>query len=662
MTVVELKILQGELKDRVLTFTRPGCILFGRAADATLCVTNDPFVSRHHFLLEVSPPFVLLSDLGSKNGVFVNEMFYGGRDPRLGSNHQGPVPPKSVFLGDGDQIVIGQNRLTVAIFGGAPESPSSRKRTTGKRPLFFSGVQTAAMGDIPTETVFGNFEVGHEIGRGWLGTVYQAVDTRSGRLVSLKTLVPNIVFAVEAAETFLRNARGLQNFDHPSICRQYDLWREGNVFVCAQEYVDGMDLEKLLALRGGKLGLNEAVPIMHDVLDALVYAHSISLPGLSPTGTECGSAKGVLHRNLKPRNILVSGQGYGLRARVADFGLYHALESAGLTQMILSEHYFDAAPYWPRERITFFERSLAASEVFSAAAIFYEMLTGHLPREGVADLRNETRKAGRPAGLADFLGVFASHPPVPVRSRIPEIPAPLAEVIDRALAEPVIRRDQQKPEEILAAARYPDMATFREALAKACSEYGWTRENTGPNLAEGWEAPGEEIDAALIVVDLENSTHLVNQHGTKVFSSIVNDFNSLFRTHESKAGLRFLKCTGDGFFGIYRQTEDALQAAQAVIMEAARKEIKVRVAMNWGRITIASDGDFLGHEVHKVFRIEGLKDVDRVSGNTVPLPPHGRILATRAIADRAPGQFGNLGSFHLKGFENPCEVFLFHGS
>jgi len=457
VAVVELKVLQGELKGRAVTFERPGCVLFGRATDAALRVENDPFVSRHHFLLEISPPFVLLSDLGSTNGVYVNDRLYGGRD----TTGRGLARPasKATFLSDGDQIVVGQNRISVSIDEGAVPGTTARRRTTTRRALPFAGTPTASMGELAASALAGQYQVGPELGRGWMGVVYQAVDVRSGEMVSLKTLVPNVVFTDEAADAFLARAKALGELVHPSLCRQYGVWRDGNVFVSAREYVDGRNLAQLLNMRGGRLGPDEAVPIMGETLDGLVYA-------IAKSGD-------IYHRNIKPSNILVSGRGPDSRARVADFGLFHGLEATGLSQIMLSDLYHDAAPYWPRERITWFGRTLPASEVFSVAAVFYELLTGCLPRDGVAELRNEVRKAGRPAGLADFLRVFAGHPPVPVRTRNPDVPAQIAAVIDRALAEPAVEAGAD-PGKILAEARYPDLTAFRTALLDACDAAGWT--------------------------------------------------------------------------------------------------------------------------------------------------------------------------------------------
>jgi len=453
VAVIELKVLQGELEGRVLTFDKPGCVLFGRIADATLRVENDPFVSRHHFLLEISPPFILLSDLGSKNGVYVNNTPYGGGGP---IRHAG-ASPKAAFLSDGDQIVIGRNRISVSISEGGGAGSVTRRRTTTRRALPFAGTATASMGELQPATLAGPYQVGQEIGRGWMGVVYQAVDTRTGGLVLLKTLVPNVVFTDEAAEAFLKRARTLGDLVHPSICRQYDIWREGNVFISAREYVDGTDLAQFIALRGGRLTPDVACPVMQEILDGLIYAGAI-------TGD-------IYHRNLKPGNILVSGKGAGIHARVADFGLFSCLEESGLSQNMLSNIYYGAAAYWPRERITWFGRTLAASEVYSAAAVFYEMLTGCLPREGVTELRDEVRKAGRPAGLADFLGVFAGHAPLPIRSRNGDIPEEIAAVIDRGLSEPIVPAEED-PAQILSSVRYPDMTAFRTALLDACAASG----------------------------------------------------------------------------------------------------------------------------------------------------------------------------------------------
>ncbi|MBF0544469.1 MAG: protein kinase [Candidatus Riflebacteria bacterium] len=636
MASVEMRILQGELKGKVFSFTRPECVLFGRARDAAICITDDPFVSRNHLLFEISPPFVYVSDLGSKNGFFLNDVQY--------SIHDRPNSPKSIFLSDGEQIAVGKNRLLINILGSDEKGLFGSNKTSGKKIFPYSGIPNASMGFLMPDSLIGSYRIGSEIGRGWMGAVYQAIDTRSGQTVALKTMVPNVIFSKVAAELFLNELSRLQRVDHPSICKLLDFGRKENLFYCVQEYIDGLDLSRLLIHRDGKLNMEEAVPIMLEVLEGLSH----------------GQLDGeFIHRNFTPRNILTYGKGRWIRGKIADFGLFRALEIAGLNQMILSGNYVENPCYWPRERITFYDRVDFASEVFSVASIFYEMLTGCLVRDSLSELRRDFKKAGRIPGLSDYLQVIAHNKPIPIRQKNPEIPTQVAEILDRALSEPIINRSQATPGEELSQTRFPNLENFRMALLEALNSAGLTSKGSKPDLLGSEEALEEKSEVALLVLDLANSTHLVNIRGTNFFTEIVNSFNNLFRNHESRTGLKFLKGTGDGFFAIYRKVDDALLVGRALLAEAAKNDVQIRIAMNWGSVTIASDGDFLGREVHRLFRIEGLKESDRVSKTQVIFPPHGRILVTKAVVERTSSVFQNLGFFRLKGFEEPWEIFLF---
>ncbi|MBF0406688.1 MAG: protein kinase [Candidatus Riflebacteria bacterium] len=733
MNSVELKIVQGELQGKSFTITRPLCILVGRARDAMIRITDDPFVSRHHLLIEVSPPFVFLSDLGSKNGFTLNEIHYGSA---------GSI--KSMFLSDGDNIGIGKSLFNITILSEDVKGRQKQNKSSGKTVFPFSGVPSSAMEVLKPGFVFGKYRIIHEIGKGWTGSSYQAVDTESGSMVSLKTIVPNVVFSKDNAEMFLKEMNSLKDLEHPSICRLIDFGRDGNIFYCVSEYVNGMDLSKMLALHGGRMRIEEAFQIMLDILDGLSYSWKKT---------------GLLHRNLKPGNILTYTKEKKIRARISDFGIFPSMEKSGLSQMILSGNYAEAPKYWPRERITYFDKIDASSEVFSAAAIFSQILTGYPLRDNLPVVRLTADKNSRIPGLAAHLECIVSNNVIPLRDRKKDVPQWAAEIIDHALSEPVIHREKQDLTAIFSQERFPDIISFRSALQKSAEAAGISYIREEPDVQSEVNAPqmpeikkdldsvdnqvhqpqqlqpvqnvsqalspsqpqklqdvtvirgnilkaenlndapadlhrdeiseqkssssaendkktvlyrlpssdspaDEKIEAALLVIDLAGSTQLVNSRGTYFFTSVVNSFNNLFKTHETAKGLIFLKCTGDGFFAIYRQAEDALQISRALLKDAEKNDVFVRIALNWGGITVASDGDFLGREVHRLFRIEGLKKSDRVSDcapefkNDTDFPVANRILGTKAYFEKTSASYKSIGLFTLKGFDEPWEIFI----
>ena len=110
---VEISVTAGPAKGQHFTFDKPDCFFFGRATDAHVSLPDDKYVSRQHFLLEISPPECKLKDLDSKNGVVVNGIRYGGRkSPEEGVEQ---AQTNEVYLKDGDQISVGETHIKIFI-------------------------------------------------------------------------------------------------------------------------------------------------------------------------------------------------------------------------------------------------------------------------------------------------------------------------------------------------------------------------------------------------------------------------------------------------------------------------------------------------------------------------------------------------------------------
>jgi serine/threonine protein kinase len=144
------------------------------------------------------------------------------------------------------------------------------------------------------------YEVLSELGRGGLGVVYKACQTKLDRLVALKVLPPETAADPAFAERFTREARALARLNHPHIIAIYDFGQEGALSYFVMEYVAGVNLRE--RLRQGPLPPGEALAIMVQLCDALQYAHE----------------EGIVHRDIKPENVLLDRKG---RVKVADFGI-----------------------------------------------------------------------------------------------------------------------------------------------------------------------------------------------------------------------------------------------------------------------------------------------------------------------------------------------------
>src|SRR5687767_7150945 len=158
-----------------------------------------------------------------------------------------------------------------------------------------------------------HYELLSPIGEGGMGVVYRAVDTRLGRPVAVKLLRNDGAIDGERRKRFVQEARAASALNHPHIITIYDIGRDGGVDFIAMEYIAGSSLASLMGRR--KLTIDEALKYAAHVADGLSAAH----------------AAGILHRDLKPGNIMISDKGV---AKVLDFGLAKLTEStAELTPM-----------------------------------------------------------------------------------------------------------------------------------------------------------------------------------------------------------------------------------------------------------------------------------------------------------------------------------------
>jgi serine/threonine-protein kinase len=201
---------------------------------------------------------------------------------------------------------------------------------------------------------FGRFRVLAELGRGAMGVVYQAEDATLGRVVAIKTI--SLAGATgperdQAEARFLQEARAAARVSHPSIVTIYETGREGDTEFIAMELIEGRDLRDLI--RSGDLTSSQALAIAAAAAEGLASAHE----------------QGVVHRDVKPGNIMVLADG---RVKIMDFGIARLREPAVKTQTGLL---LGSPQYMAPEQIVgrpFDHRA----DIFSLALVLYEMLTG----------------------------------------------------------------------------------------------------------------------------------------------------------------------------------------------------------------------------------------------------------------------------------------------
>lgn len=208
-------------------------------------------------------------------------------------------------------------------------------------------------GPLTAGRVFRNLEVLEELGRGGMGIVYKARQTALDRLVALKILPAERARLPGFGERFQREAKAMAALSHPNIVAIHEFGQEGGLFYFVMEFVEGR------TLRGMKLPPAEAARIFGQICDALEFAHK----------------KGVIHRDIKPDNVLLDGEG---RVRIADFGLAKLadLEVAPLTQ---SSEGLGTLRYMAPEQMDDPHHVDHRADLYSAAVVLYEILTGAVP-------------------------------------------------------------------------------------------------------------------------------------------------------------------------------------------------------------------------------------------------------------------------------------------
>jgi len=240
-------------------------------------------------------------------------------------------------------------------------------------------------------TFAGRYQVVEELGKGGMGRVYKAYDAEIKEHVALKVLNPDIASDESIIERFRNELKYARKISHRHICRMYDLGRAGETTYITMEFVSGEDLKTLLR-RVGQLAVKRAAAIGVQVLEGLAEAHRL----------------GVIHRDLKPQNIMIDRDG---NARIMDFGIARSVKGTGITD---TGAILGTPDYMAPEQLEGKEAD-QRSDIYAFGAILYEMVTGVPPFEGDTPLgvamkhRTETPRDPRdvnpqvPEGLAQLI-------------------------------------------------------------------------------------------------------------------------------------------------------------------------------------------------------------------------------------------------------------------
>ena len=256
------------------------------------------------------------------------------------------------------------------------------------------------------KTKIGRFEIQEEIGRGAMGVVYRALDPEIGRVVAIKTIkldsLDEAAGRGEMIARFQREARLAGSLSHPNIVTIYDAGKDKGLYYIAMEYIDGSTLKRLLETK--KLtGLDEKLRIFQAACDGLAFAHQ----------------NGVIHRDVKPGNILLTKSG---QVKLSDFGVARLTASSTLTQ---AGSVIGTVAYMSPEQIRGQDVD-TRSDIFSLGIVFYELLTGERPFAGYSP--------------TTVMHKVVNEHPVPPQILHQNLPRGLGDIVMKALDKEPTRR------------------------------------------------------------------------------------------------------------------------------------------------------------------------------------------------------------------------------
>ena len=296
------------------------------------------------------------------------------------------------------------------------------------------------------------YTIERELGRGGMAIVYLALEHRHGRRVALKVLRPDFA-PLLGAERFVREIAVAARLSHPNLIPLYDSGEAAGQLYYTMPYIEGESLRQRLD-REGPLPIDDCRRIAVEVAHGLAYAH----------------AAGILHRDIKPGNILLSSE----QAVVADFGLARAISLAGEERLSSSGLCLGTPQYMSPEQGAAGGDVDARADLYSLGCVLYEMLVGAPPFTG-------------PTAQA-VLARHACDVVPPIRTVRPEVPSALEAIVRRALAK-------------IPADRFPDASAMAEALAHLPSDTVTTASRGGrPLVTRRLLGGGAVIAAAAGVV------------------------------------------------------------------------------------------------------------------------------------------------------------------
>lgn len=494
---VVLDVTEGPGEGRQFSFERHDVFLVGRSPRCHFSVGGDLDCSRVHMLMVLSPPICQLRDLGSTNGTYVNgepvreavlndgDVVTAGqtaiRVTVEGDDHERPVraePVEQTEMPEPEAVDASspdpEFSHAIHIDEDAQAEPDVEDDADEGEVLRFDDPDDADdVEDAGGAIVFEDVEDEHgqgaggplrcarcgreasagsiagqrsaadsvyvcarcreqaneqggpipgyrllrRLGEGGMGVVWLAEAAADGRQVAVKTMIPEIAASRQMVRRFLRESEISLQLRHENIVEFLDAGETRGQLYIVMEYVDGIDAEQAREQQGGRLPPNDVVRIGLQTLDALAHAHGQS----------------VIHRDIKPPNMLLVGRAPAWQVKVTDFGLARNCRAAGLSRLTRPGEVLGSLPYMPPEQVLDCAHADARADLFSLAATMYHLLTGQF----IYDFRPRQQ---------DPMITVIEDDVVPIERRGVSVPRTVAQVIERALRKEMNERYQSAAE------------------------------------------------------------------------------------------------------------------------------------------------------------------------------------------------------------------------
>jgi len=253
-----------------------------------------------------------------------------------------------------------------------------------------------------------HYRILDKLDEGGMGVIYRADDTRLGRTVALKFILPTLTLDADVRDRFIQEAQAASRLDHPNVCtiHEIDETEDGHLFIVMPHY-EGQTLKQRLAQ--GRLGLDEAISIVRQVAEGLKAAH----------------ARGIVHRDMKPANLIITSSG---QTKIMDFGIAKLAGSTGHAEARATP---GTVAYMSPEQLRG-EGADQRTDVWSLGVVFYEMVTGEKPFGG------DYEQA--------LIYSILNQEPRDALEIVKELPAQFQTFVSRALAKNMNNRHQNMVE------------------------------------------------------------------------------------------------------------------------------------------------------------------------------------------------------------------------